>query len=441
MAMKREGYTPSESSRVCSDHFRPEDFDTELHRKIVRLKSSAVPIVIRKQEHGTKGGENYSPHDLKHVQESLMKTESIVLSLSQQLPKSDEEESDIKLAETIMKQLGLSGNTSFDMLAEESQVAVGNRLELILGIVANGALVSLINSILNVSDVEDLVSMKGIFALNSYKCETETLSIMEEPLEVLSSAEEGNSSCEKLETNSILNLGKTLTEQPLGNTASTEPLNSEYEEDLTKTCRVPNSLSLKPTSPSINLSGDHYWYESTENHNDDFITNKMETKFCRQQQISEDTSYKIITTSITTNASCQKSPDVSKRQHLRRKAKEICTDKIINQIHTENDNIEVNEEEKCDKLVEVRAQTTARRNLRPHAQMKECPSCSYRGFEDAIRKHYSRKHQKKDKKTYSEAKRERAAEKDPSSFRFLCKTCNLRYRSYISLWSHKSRKH
>ena len=79
--------------------------------------------------------------------------------------KPSEEESDITLTETIMKHLGLGhGNKTmenFEMISKERQATIGSRLELILGIVANGALVSLINSILNESDVEDLALAYG----------------------------------------------------------------------------------------------------------------------------------------------------------------------------------------------------------------------------------------------------------------------------------------
>ena len=63
---------------------------------------------------------------------------------------------DIKLAEHIMGHLGLSRELPFDMLTRDDQMMIGNRLELILGIVANGALVSLIDCTLNGSDVKGL---------------------------------------------------------------------------------------------------------------------------------------------------------------------------------------------------------------------------------------------------------------------------------------------
>ena len=69
---------------------------------------------------------------------------------------------DIKLAELIMGHLGLSRELPFDMQTKEDQMMIGNRLELILGIVANGALVSLIDCTLNGSDVKELASIRGI---------------------------------------------------------------------------------------------------------------------------------------------------------------------------------------------------------------------------------------------------------------------------------------
>ena len=78
-----------------------------------------------------------------------------------------EEKSDIKLANHIMKHLGLSSDTPFDMLTKDNQILVGNRLELILGIVGSGALVSLMNCILTDSDVKMLASMRGFIAKGS----------------------------------------------------------------------------------------------------------------------------------------------------------------------------------------------------------------------------------------------------------------------------------
>ena len=69
---------------------------------------------------------------------------------------------DIKLADHIMGHLGLSRELPFDMQTKEDQMMIGNRLELILGIVANGALVSLIDCTLNGSDVKELASIRGI---------------------------------------------------------------------------------------------------------------------------------------------------------------------------------------------------------------------------------------------------------------------------------------
>ena len=78
-----------------------------------------------------------------------------------------EEDSDIKLANHIMRHLGLSSDIPFDTLTEDNQTLAGNRLELILGIVGSGALVSLINCILNDSDVKKLASMRGFIAKES----------------------------------------------------------------------------------------------------------------------------------------------------------------------------------------------------------------------------------------------------------------------------------
>ena len=76
--------------------------------------------------------------------------------------KTFQEDSDIKLAEVIKGHLGLSMGLSFDMLTKENQTMIGKRLELILGIVANGPLVSLIDCTLNDRDVMELASNRGI---------------------------------------------------------------------------------------------------------------------------------------------------------------------------------------------------------------------------------------------------------------------------------------
>ena len=78
--------------------------------------------------------------------------------------KTFQEASDIKLAEVIKGHLGLSMGLSFDMLTKENQIVIGKRLELILGIVANGALVPLIDCTLNERDVKELASNRGIIA-------------------------------------------------------------------------------------------------------------------------------------------------------------------------------------------------------------------------------------------------------------------------------------
>ena len=99
-----------------------------------------------------------------------------------------QEDSDIKLAELIMGQLGLSCDLTFDLLTKENQILVGNRLELILGIVGSGALVSLINTILNDSDVKKLASMRGIIAkgslhdLNDSQCPENVSTIIEDEI-------------------------------------------------------------------------------------------------------------------------------------------------------------------------------------------------------------------------------------------------------------------
>ena len=74
---------------------------------------------------------------------------------------------DVKLANNIKFHLGLSGNTSFDMLPEESRESIGDRLKLILRMVASGALLSLMSSILSGSDIRKSAVLSGIVAHGS----------------------------------------------------------------------------------------------------------------------------------------------------------------------------------------------------------------------------------------------------------------------------------
>ena len=211
---------PMDSSRVCSDHFRLDDFESVSEGKIVRLKPGVIPSIFTVQDFDKEVRERDSHNVPRKVEESHTHTWSAVGSKSPQLSKPFEEEFDIKLAQTIIDHLGLSGNTSFDMLAKENQATVGSRLELILGIVANGALVSLINSILNDSDVEDLASMKGILTPESYVqshlSKPSNIPYIKEPLEdMLSSTEVGYSSGDANATPQCQNVEMESKTQPL----------------------------------------------------------------------------------------------------------------------------------------------------------------------------------------------------------------------------------
>ena len=435
-----------DSSRVCSDHFRPHDYDNESGRKIVRLKPSAIPSLFTGQESGTQAVENHSQHVLEKVNKSPTKLHSIVVSQSQQIPQLLEEESDIKLARNIMDHLGLSGNTSFDMLAKENQGAVGSRLELILGIVANGALVSLINSVLNDSDVEDLASMKGMLASNS------DTSITEEPLGDMSLTGEGHSSREILETESSLKLGKISTGL-LSNTVSLKFINLDLKEELIETLDMPYSAS-KDTIPS----------ESTGRCNGGSMSTQMETLISSQGHIQKDTSVKT-PTKLIIYTRCQKSQKIPKRQSSRLKAKEIIkstkqthnddedtidkadsgygdvtrtpfqSSDTKNQIHTGEDVGESAEE--TDDKVAVLTRSSKKKNPELGGDLGQCPSCRFTGLDWALRKHYGSNHQKRDKKTFAEAKREKEVKSDPLA----CKICGLKFRKYISLRSHNKRIH
>ena len=104
---------------------------------------------------------------------------------------------DVKLAKNIKFHLGLSGHTSFDMLAEESRDSIGDRLKLILGMVASGALLSLMSNILSESDIKKLAAMRGIFANGSdVDSSRESILTIEEQLEVMFKTEGDDSSGE-----------------------------------------------------------------------------------------------------------------------------------------------------------------------------------------------------------------------------------------------------
>ena len=72
---------------------------------------------------------------------------------------------------------------------------------------------------------------------------------------------------------------------------------------------------------------------------------------------------------------------------------------------------------------------------------EECPSCDYTGVYDSVRQHYKRTHLKREKKTFHEAKREREAKRDPSSFPFSCKICGMKFKKYLGHYFHNLRTH
>lgn len=45
-AVKRKGFQPSKSSKICSEHFRESDFQNQPGFKYKRLKENAVPSVF-----------------------------------------------------------------------------------------------------------------------------------------------------------------------------------------------------------------------------------------------------------------------------------------------------------------------------------------------------------------------------------------------------------
>lgn len=51
VAMRRENFTPSASSRLCSDHFRTEDFQVRPGAVSRWLKEGAVPSVFEFPDH------------------------------------------------------------------------------------------------------------------------------------------------------------------------------------------------------------------------------------------------------------------------------------------------------------------------------------------------------------------------------------------------------
>ena len=127
---------------------------------------------------------------------------------------------------------------------------------------------------------------------------------------------------------------------------------------------------------------------------------------------------------------------VSLWSHNKRKHKEIQKESDDqNQIHTEEEDLHVENEDK------VAMPSTPKSGChRSEADLAECPSCEFRGFDAALRKHFSRQHQKKENKSFHAAKRERAANRDPSLFPFTCKICGMKFRNRHSLYSHKKKK-
>ena len=127
---------------------------------------------------------------------------------------------------------------------------------------------------------------------------------------------------------------------------------------------------------------------------------------------------------------------VSLWSHNKRKHKEIQKESDDqNQIHTEEEDLHVENEDK------VAMPSTPKSGChRSEADLAECPSCEFRGFDAALRKHFSRQHQKKENKSFHAAKKERAANRDPSLFPFTCKICGMKFRNRHSLYSHKKKK-
>ncbi|XP_074549901.1 THAP domain-containing protein 6-like [Halichoeres trimaculatus] len=86
IALRRKGFAASESSKLCSDHFKPDDFDRT--GQIVRLRDGATPSVF-----------NFPPHLQKHVAKRVTKTsrkaeERPSVDLSEHIPESESQPND-----------------------------------------------------------------------------------------------------------------------------------------------------------------------------------------------------------------------------------------------------------------------------------------------------------------------------------------------------------
>ncbi|KAG9276001.1 THAP domain-containing protein 6-like [Astyanax mexicanus] len=85
-AIKRERFVASQSSKLCSEHFEPDDFDRT--GQIVRLRDGAIPSVFNLSSHLQK------PAAVRNAKNSKKAEESLPLDLFQNSPESEPQPSD-----------------------------------------------------------------------------------------------------------------------------------------------------------------------------------------------------------------------------------------------------------------------------------------------------------------------------------------------------------
>ncbi|KAM4549427.1 THAP domain-containing protein 6-like isoform 2-T2 [Odontesthes bonariensis] len=86
VAIRREGFVATQSSKLCSEHFKPEDFDRT--GQTVRLRDGASPFVLNFPSH------LQTPVVTRKAKTSRKAAESLPVDLSQHSPESEPQPSD-----------------------------------------------------------------------------------------------------------------------------------------------------------------------------------------------------------------------------------------------------------------------------------------------------------------------------------------------------------
>ena len=415
--------------------------------------------------------------------------------ISSILPKSTQEDSDIKLAKQIKGQLGLSSDIPFDMLTNERKEVVGSRIELILGIVANGALVSLINCTLKDSDVKILASMRGIFDggslshFNSFTSANNIISKKHEDMVKEScyfNAEKdqsphekelcmnegfhlsknytkpGKKSCKVQETSMIENLPRSpeLSKVKNGMRAShkvggnfgikegqLEDISTEVSGHSSIERVLPQASRLQECpSSSCNYKGKHmsvHWHRKHKK-----LTGQEFIKAKREVEAEKDPT--------AFPHSCTKC-GMKFRQKIalyyhKKRTHAHCLDRSLGQKRKlrprgtrkreeERGSFGIKEGQLEDIMTEISVHSNFERVPPQALKLQECPSssCNYKGRQ--LKTHWHRKHKKLTGEKFMEAKREVEAEKDPAAFPHSCTKCGMKFRQKVAVRFHNKRNH